>query len=88
MPPELVEQRRRRRSAWAVGETQIGMITYDDLIRFRRDSMSVNRQVVTYTNSLLESMDAPIAQVKTVSLLDCYPELRVLEDKLDQLLSK
>ena len=84
----MVEQRRRRRSAWAVGETSVGMITYDDLIRFRRDHMRVNQQVVTYTNKLLESMDASAAQTVKLSLLDCYPELRILEDKLDQLLSK
>jgi hypothetical protein len=85
----MKELRRRRRSAWAVGEVQLGMITFDDLMSFRRDSMDINQQVVAYTNKLIESIggSAPAAP-QTVSLLDCHPELRVLEQKLDQLLSK
>lgn len=85
----MIEQRRRRRSAWAVGETQLGMITYEDLIRYRRADMKINEQVVEYTNGLLENMEASTSsQVDTISLLDCHPELRILERKLDLLLSE
>ncbi len=84
----MMEQRRRRRSAWAVAETQLGMITYDDLIGFRRASMAINEQVVEYTNGLMEKMEATSSQCDKISLLDCHPELRLLEQKLDLLLSK
>eukprot|EP01043_Picozoa_sp_COSAG02_P067973 COSAG02_NODE_11119_length_1789_cov_1.334320_2_plen_66_part_00 len=65
------------------------MITYDDLISFRRDNMSINEQVVQYTNSLLESTGAlASSSIEKISLLDCHPELRLLEQKLDLLLSR
>ena len=65
------------------------MITYDDLVDFRRANMSINEQVVEYTNGLLENMEASTSlQYDKISLLDCHPELRLLEQKLDLLLSK
>lgn len=85
----MVAQRERRRSAWAISETQIGMITYEDLIQFRRRNMDINEQVVKYTNSLLDGMETSSSSpVPKISLLDCHPELRILENKLDLLLSK
>ena len=89
LPPEMLEQRTRRRSAWAIAETQLGMITYEDLLQFRRDNMSINEQVVKYTNDLLETMESATSlKVEKISLLDCHPELKLLERKLDLLLSK
>ena len=65
------------------------MITYEDLISFRRENMIINEQVVNYTNRLLESTETSTSsQVEKLSLLDCHPELRVLEQKLDLLLSR
>lgn len=89
LPPAMEEQRKRRRSAWAVAETQLGMITYEDLLQFRRDNMSINEQVVQYTNDLLETMASSSSlKVEKISLLDVHPELKLLETKLDQLLSR
>ena len=88
LPPEMQDQRTRRRSAWAIGDVQLGMITYDDLMQFRRDNMSINEQVVRYTNTLLEGFESESYEVQKASLLDCHPELRLLEQKLDALLSK
>lgn len=82
----MSEQRKRLRSAWAVSEVQLGMITYDDLIRFRKDNMEVNNKVVEYTNAILEKM--PSARGRLANLLDCHPELRLLEKKIDLLLAQ
>ena len=65
------------------------MITYDDMMSFRRDSMDINKQVVAYTNKLIQSIGGSASPATpAVTLLDCHPELRVLEQKLDLLLSK
>jgi hypothetical protein len=97
LPPEMSDLRLRRRSAFATSPTQLGMITYDDLMQFRRDSMEINERVVSYTNQILAHLPAssPVSseadadgkeQRRTLSVLDPHPELKALEQKMDQIL--
>lgn len=84
----MKDQRVRRRSAWAIKDVQLGMITYDDLMQFRRENININEQVVAYTNTLLESMEERSIPVNKLTLLDCHPELSILDQKLEVLLNK
>lgn len=61
LPPEMADLRKRSRSAYAITMTQLGMITHDDLMRFRRDSMEINEKVVSYTNQVLANFRSPSA---------------------------
>ena len=71
LPPEMKHQRRRTRSAYATGETQLGCLTYDDLLKLRRDSFEINEKVVEYTNQVLGHLEPGAdGAVSTVSLLD------------------
>ena len=83
----MKEQRKRMRSAWAVSEVQLGMITFDDLMKYRKAYMEINQSVVGYTNAVLEKMPPSKRKGETSNLLDCHPELRLLEKKLDALLA-
>ena len=47
LPPSMAAQRVRRRSAYAVEETQLGTLSYDDLLWLRRKSAEVSQQLVT-----------------------------------------
>lgn len=92
--PDMAELRTRQRSAYAVLPTQLGMITHDDMLRFRRESMEINTRVVGYTNHVLEtgrissvSSAGTTATASQLSVLDPHPELRVLGEKMDSILS-
>jgi hypothetical protein len=47
LPPSMAAQRVRRRSAYAVEETELGTLSYDDLLWLRRKSAEVSQQLVT-----------------------------------------
>ncbi len=98
LPPTVAELRKRRRSAYATGATQLGMITHSDLMKFRKEFMEINEKVVAFGNQVLEHLQIPgdvdneTAKEHTgprvpLSVLDPHPELRALEQKLDLILS-
>lgn len=75
LPPEMKQQRRRTRTAYAVAEMQAGVLSYDDLMKLRRERFEVNKEVTTYTSQVLthlRSADGPGAAsaVTSVSMLD------------------
>lgn len=73
LPPEMKLQRRRTRTAYAIGEAQIGILTYDDLLSLRREFFEVNEKVVTYTNKVLKhlrSTESPTKAGPALSMLD------------------
>jgi CRP-like cAMP-binding protein len=85
IPPSMAELRRRTRSASATAETQLGMITHDELMEIRRSSMEVNEKVVEYTNHILEHAKGPDRQQdEALSVLDAHPELKALERILER----
>ncbi len=102
LPPTMPALRKRRRSAYATTATQLGMITHTDLMAFRKEFMEINQSVVAYANQVLEHLPAPTFPAADVgdesakehaeprvplSVLDPHPELRVLEQKMDRILS-
>ena len=75
LPPAMIQQRRRTRTAYAVAEMQVGVLSYDDLMKLRRESFEVNVKVTTYTSQVLthlRSVDGTSATnaVTSVSMLD------------------
>ena len=71
LPPEMKQQRRRTRSAYAVAEVQLGILSYDALMDLRRQFFEVNDKVVTYTNQVLahlRSGDGAATAIRTVSI--------------------
>eukprot|EP01043_Picozoa_sp_COSAG02_P105852 COSAG02_NODE_41850_length_390_cov_0.852234_1_plen_101_part_10 len=85
--------RQRRRSAYAIGVTQLGMITHNDLMRFRKDYMEINKKVVDYANQIMDHLPLPTTHDGTpgtmraknqvpFSVLDPHPELRALSELL------
>ena len=102
LPPTMAELRTRRRSAYVTSATQLGMITHTDLMGFRKQFMEINEKVVAYTNQILdhlpvhadldrgvacETAGQPAEPRVPLSVLDPHPELRVLEEKMDLILS-
>lgn len=86
-------------TAYATGTTQLGCLTYDDLLHIRRGYTCVNEKVVSYTNQVLthiEFQEGPfspgernhIVKPPSIGLLDAHPELRILEEKIDRLLDQ
>ena len=83
----MAELRTRTRSATATAETQLGMLTHDDLMRLRRNSMEINEMVVGYTNQVVEHLNRdddtkPTTPAMSLSILDPHPELRALEERI------
>lgn len=99
--PDMAALRRRSRSAYAVTPTVLGMITGEDLMRFRRESMEINAKIVSYTNGIMENLwsaspgASPEVSSSTVggaappqlSVLDPHPAVRLLVQKAEQVLS-
>ena len=102
LPPTMAALRQRRRSAYAISTTQLGMITHSDLMRFRKDYMEINEKVVDYANQILDHLPLPATLAEgsdgttgtehadnrdPFSVLDPHPELRALEQRMQRLLS-
>ena len=56
LPPSMAKHRRRTRTAYAVGETQLGLLTFDDLLWLRKESFEVSERVVAYVNHIAEHL--------------------------------
>lgn len=74
LPPEMKQQRRRTRSAYATGDAHLGILSYDALLNLRREHYDVNTMVVDYTNQVLKHLivdgAADSRPTSKVSLLD------------------
>lgn len=75
LPPEMKQQRRRTRTAYAVAEMQAGVLSYDDLMTLRRERFEINEKVTTYTSQVLIHLRSPertgtANDVPAVSMLD------------------
>jgi len=95
LPPPAAGPRPRLRSAYCVGETQLGMLDHDDLLALRRESSEVNEKVCDYTNGISAFIDRDDGggggdgqEVARLSLMDPFPELNVLSCAMDRKLEK
>ena len=73
LPPEMKLLRRRTRTAYAIADVQIGILSYDDLLSLRREFFEVKEKVVTYTNQVLKHLrgtETPTKAGAALSMLD------------------
>ena len=60
-------------TAYATGETQLGVLEYDDMLELRRASDEISSKIVTYVNHIAEHL--PGVSEPPLSMLDAFPEL-------------
>ena len=84
----------RRRSVYASrDEVTLGVLTYEDLVSLRRERPQISDLVVPYANTmrtetrpLTETREAPNRasdSAPKATLLDCHPELELLQAELN-----
>ena len=93
LPPPAETPRPRLRSAYCIGETQLGVLDYNDVFALRRESFDINKKIVDYTNGILAYLDlnsgaADHGQTARLSLMEPFPELRMLAAEIDYKLGK
>ena len=84
LPPSMAEQRKRTRSAYAIGETQLGMLEYDDMVWLRRQSFEIGDKIVSYVNHVAEHLPgAEDREQPPLDMMDPFPELEMLQKRTD-----
>ena len=79
---------RRRFSAYATKEpVTLGTLTYESLQQLRRDREAISAAIVPYTNRLAEALavDELEFKGKKATMLDCYPGLGALDERLERI---
>ena len=80
----MAEQRKRTRSAYAIGETQLGMLEYDDMVWLRRQSFEIGDKIVSYVNHVAEHLPgAEDREQPPLDMMDPFPELEMLQKRTD-----
>lgn len=84
LPPSMAEQRKRTRSAYAIGETQLGMLEYDDMVWLRRQSFEIGDKIVSYVNHIAEHLPGvEDREQPPLDMMDPFPELEMLQKRTD-----
>ena len=87
MPPSMAEQRLRTRTAYAEYETQLGVLSHEDIMALQRERHQIAAKLVPYVNTVAAQFDVEGRQPgPLVSTLDAWPELKALDAKLDRVL--
>lgn len=86
LPPSLKEFRRRTRTAYAEHETQLGCLSYDDLIWLQSQRFPIAQKVVPYINAVAAQFEVSPESGPAASVLDAYPALKYLDTKMDRVL--
>ena len=86
LPNSMAAQRKRTRTAYTTTDTQLGVLSYDDLLGLQRERFQIAERIVPYVNAVASQLvDAPSGPV--VSTLDAYPELKTMDEKMDRVLA-
>ena len=87
MPPSMAEQRVRTRTAYAEYETQLGVLSHEDIMALQRERHQIAAKLVPYVNTVAAQFHVEGRQPgPLVSTLDAWPELKALDAKLDRVL--
>jgi hypothetical protein len=86
LPPSMGDLRKRSRTAYATTDTQLGSLSYDDMLYLQRVRFQIAEKVVPYANAVATQLmdDAPERPV--ASVLDAYPELKYMDAKIEKIM--
>ena len=86
LPPSMAKYRRRTRTAYATTETQLGCLSYDDLLWLQAQRFQIAETVVPYVNAIASQFQDTVASKPVASVLDAFPAMKYLDAKIDRVI--
>jgi len=87
LPPSMAIYRRRTRTAYATSETQLGCLSYDDLLWLQSQRFQIAETVVPYVNAISSQFKDTVSSKPIASVLDAYPAMKYLDAKIDRVIN-
>ena len=82
----MKEFRRRTRTAYATFETQLGCLSYDDMLWLQSQRFQIAESVVPYVNAIAAQFEDTLSSKPVASVLDAYPAMKYIDAKIDRVL--
>lgn len=86
LPPSMAKYRRRTRTAYATTETQLGCLSYDDLLWLQAQRFQIAETTVPYVNAIASQFQDTVASKPVASVLDAFPAMKYLDAKIDRVI--
>ena len=86
LPASWAKYRRRTRTAYATSETQLGCLSYDDMLWLQSQRFQIAQKVVPYVNAVAAQISDTVTPEPVASVLDAYPAMKYIDAKMDRVL--